>query len=438
VTYDEALQSLYSLRKFGMKLGLDRIRCLARRAGDPDRGLRFIHVAGTNGKGSTCAFLESLYRRAGFRVGLFTSPHLVHFGERIQVNRVPVSEAQILELVRDLDLLRKSLSEDEQPTMFEAVTLMALLHFSRVGCDVVVWETGLGGRLDATNIVHPVATLITSIGLDHPQWLGSTLEEIAAEKAGIFKRGVPALCSEVSAGPRAVITAAAAAVGAPLAWVGPEAADRPPLQGLTLPLAGEHQRLNAALAVETVRLLQPVLAVPEELLSEGLRSTSWPGRMQEVTQPGRTFILDGAHNEEGCAALAKHIQARFGDLRPALILGILADKSCEPMLRHLLPVVSRVAAVTVQNERSLPSGDLARLCRLHTPPIVVDEASSLPEALRAFAGEPRVVVAGSLYLVGEALEALGLAGGSTDAGRRLSEAHFPLPPPQPGSYRPPG
>ena len=193
MTYAEAIQFLYDLRLFGAKFGLENTLKLAALAGNPQNQLRFIHVAGTNGKGSTCAMLESIYRAAGLRVGLFTSPHLVSFRERIQVNRQLVSENEVVRLVEELQPLFKQFPAGHHPTFFEVVTVMALKFFAGQKCDLVIWETGLGGRLDATNIVTPLASIITNIAFDHQQWLGDTLAKIAAEKAGIIKNAVPVI-----------------------------------------------------------------------------------------------------------------------------------------------------------------------------------------------------------------------------------------------------
>ncbi len=193
MTYPEAIQFLYGLRLFGAKFGLENTFKLVALAGNPQEKLRFIHVAGTNGKGSTCAMLESIYRAAGLRVGLFTSPHLVSFRERIQVNRELISEADVVRLVTEIQPTLEQFSSDHHPTFFEVVTVMALKFFADKKCDLVIWETGLGGRLDATNIVTPLASVITNIAFDHQQWLGDTLEKIAIEKAGIIKPGMPAV-----------------------------------------------------------------------------------------------------------------------------------------------------------------------------------------------------------------------------------------------------
>src|SRR5258707_6305972 len=191
MTYDEAIKFLYSLRMFGTKLGLENTFKLAALAGNPEEKLRFIHVAGTNGKGSTCAMLESIYRSAGLRVGLFTSPHLVSFGERIQVDRQPIGKNEVIRLVVQLKPVLAQFPAEEHPTFFEVVTVMALLYFSGKKCDLVIWETGLGGRLDATNIVLPLASVITNVSYDHQQWLGEKLASITFEKAGIIKPGIP-------------------------------------------------------------------------------------------------------------------------------------------------------------------------------------------------------------------------------------------------------
>ena len=197
--YSEAIEYLYGLQSFGARLGLGNIQTLCSRFKHPEKDLRFIHVAGSNGKGSVCAMLESIYRHAGYRTGLFTSPHLISFGERIQVNRSLLSKGEVVRLTQQIRPALDSFSVANHPTFFEVITLMALLHFHEEKCDIVLWETGLGGRLDSTNIVTPLASLITNISLEHQQYLGSTLPEIAREKAGIIKRSVPVITAEANA-----------------------------------------------------------------------------------------------------------------------------------------------------------------------------------------------------------------------------------------------
>ncbi|HEU5397479.1 MAG TPA: Mur ligase family protein, partial [Verrucomicrobiae bacterium] len=260
VTYPEAIQFLYGLRLFGAKFGLENTLKLAALAGNPHERLRFIHVAGTNGKGSTCAMLESIYRAAGLRVGLFTSPHLVSFRERIQVDRQLIPEPDVVRLIAQLQPRLKEFAPDHHPTFFEVVTVMALNYFAEQQCDLVIWETGLGGRMDATNIVTPLASVITNIALDHQQWLGETLEKIAFEKAGIIKPGVPVITAVNAPETLAVIERVAREKRAPLIKAGEPTRE---LSSLELPLPGEHQRQNAAVAWATVSALQRQVPVTE-------------------------------------------------------------------------------------------------------------------------------------------------------------------------------
>src|ERR1700722_11422784 len=225
MTYPQAIEFLYSLRLFGMKLGLDNARRLAAAMGNPHHHLRFIHVAGTNGKGSTCAMLESIYRAAGLRVGLFTSPHLVSFAERIQVGRELISREDVARLTEEIRAAIDALDAESPPTFFEVVTVMALKYFAEQKCELVVWETGLGGRLDATNIVTPLASVITNVQLDHQQWLGNRLPEIAREKAGIIKEGVPIITATEDAEALQVIADTAKTHNAPLSIVTPSDAE---------------------------------------------------------------------------------------------------------------------------------------------------------------------------------------------------------------------
>jgi len=279
VTYAEAIQFLYGLQLFGTHFGLERAEKLAALVGNPEKKLRFIHIAGTNGKGSTCAMLESIYRTTGLRVGLFISPHLVSFRERMQINRQLIPQQEIVRLVSEIQPLLKTFPADNHPTMFEVVAVMALKYFAEQKCDLVIWETGLGGRLDATNIVTPLASVITNIAFDHTQWLGDTLAKIAAEKAGIIKPGIPVLTAAENPEALAVIEEVAKEKGAPLTQFrnsdfGIRISD--------LPLLGEHQKLNAALALATVEVLQRQIPVTPKQIETGLQNVDWPGRLQLI------------------------------------------------------------------------------------------------------------------------------------------------------------
>jgi dihydrofolate synthase/folylpolyglutamate synthase len=339
------------------------------------------------------------------RVGLFTSPHLVAFGERIQVNRVPLPEPEVVALVEKVRPWLKTFGPDEHPTFFEAVTVMALCHFEQEQCDLVIWETGLGGRLDATNIVTPLASVITNIQFDHQKWLGSTLAAIASEKAGIIKPGVSVITAADEPEAWEVIVEVARRQNAPLTRVTWAETTQPPLDAIRLPLAGRHQRLNAALATTTARVLGPVIPVPPAALRQGLESLEWPGRLQVVHRPGgQTVLLDGAHNVAGTRTLVEALRDTYGSLRPTLVLGILQDKDWEEMCALLAPAARRILLVRVPSERTMDPHGLREACHRANPGVEVLEPECLSRALEAAAGDPFVVITGSLYLVGEALE----------------------------------
>jgi dihydrofolate synthase / folylpolyglutamate synthase len=478
VTYPEAIQFLHGLQIFGANFGLENTFKLAALAGNPQTQLRFIHVAGTNGKGSTCAMLESIYRVAGLRVGLFTSPHLVSFRERIQVNRQLISEADVTRLV---DELRASLEhrspdrpveiilhradreigvasggENNQPTLFEFATVMALKYFAEQKCDLVIWETGLGGRLDATNIVTPLASVITNIAFDHQQWLGDTLEKIAAEKAGIIKPGVPVVTATDAPEALAAIEKIAAEKNTPLKVVKMDEVQSRLAGTLAPPLPGEYQKTNAAVALATVEVLQKQLPVTEEQIRAGLAGVNWPGRLQLIQRPnGQKILLDGAHNVAGMEALRAALRsgapasgpARFKiEPRPAVpeagvpmkyifIVGFLGDKDWRPMCEILAPLAAKIFTMPVASLRTTDASDLAKAFHSANPQAEVVACNNFSEALNSSKSEAFVVVTGSLYLVGEALELLGLSpvggngerplnewGGRTDAANKSSKS----------------
>jgi len=424
--YAAALEFLYGLQLFGANFGLENTRRLAALAGNPEANLRFIHVAGTNGKGSTCAMLESIYRAAGLRVGLFTSPHLVSFRERIQVNRQLIPENEVVRLVAEL---RAGLERQThptgghtiQPTLFEFATVMALKFFAAQHCELVIWETGLGGRLDATNIVTPLASVITNIGLDHQQWLGETLASIAAEKAGIIKPGVPVVTATEAPEALAVLKRMAQEQNAPLTEVTAHTVESRLGESLAPPLLGEHQRQNAALAVATVEVLQKNIPVPAESLHAGLATLDWPGRLQLVRRPGgQQILLDGAHNADGAHALRSALERHFTAIRPVFILGALADKNWPDICRLLAPLADTILTVPVASKRTADAAALAQAFRNANPGAAVQSRESFAAALNASQEAPFIVITGSLYLIGEALEHLGLAPGHA-AERGLNE-----------------
>lgn len=422
MTYSEAIKFLYDLQLFGAKLGLENTFKLAELAGRPQDKLRFIHVAGTNGKGSTCAMLESVYRAAGLRVGLFTSPHLVAFGERIQVNRQLIGETDIVRLAGEMKSLMARFPEDSHPTFFEVVTVMALRYFAEQKCDLVIWEAGLGGRLDATNIVTPLASVITNIQFDHQAWLGDTLARIAGEKAGIIKPRVPVITAVDDPAAFRILFETARRNECPFSLITWAQAEYQPLRGLALPLLGEHQRLNAAVAVHAVKALNKEIPVSDEIIRAGLMNVRWPGRLQLVERTnGQKLLLDGAHNIGGAESLRVALKTYFSTQQPTLVLGILRDKDCDKICEILAPLAARILLVQVNSQRTASPHDLAPVCRAANPQAEIRETASLTEALGLAAEDAFVVIAGSLYLIGEAMEFLKLTPGSPGHERNLNE-----------------
>jgi len=386
------------LQPLAMRFGLERMERALDALGHPERGYAVLHVGGTNGKGSTCAMAAAALEAAGHRVGLYTSPHLVRFNERIQVEGAPIDDAA---LAAAIDEIRRACpwhdaaGDGERLTYFEFATLAGLLHFARAGVGAAVVEVGLGGRFDATNAIVPRVTAIARIGLDHTQLLGDTVEQIAFEKAGIFKPGVPAVVhGRQPPGALETLRAEAARRGAPFTVA---AAEYP--GAISLP--GPHQRGNAALADAALRALAGTgVALPEDAIARGIATARWPGRLEELGG----VLLDGAHNPQGAAALAAALQALHPGRPVELVLGVLADKDHSGMLAALVPAARRVHAVTPSSPRARPASELARAATAagadaHAHASVAEAVACARAAARDGA---LVCVAGSLYLVGEA------------------------------------
>jgi dihydrofolate synthase/folylpolyglutamate synthase len=388
VTYSDAIQFLSGIQVFGQQLGLETMSALLERLGNPHNGLRFLHIAGTNGKGSVAAMSQAALTAAGYRTGLYTSPHLVSFCERIQINSQLIPETEVAALVEEIKPLL--VTTPRHPTLFEVVTAMALLHFQRRGADVVVWETGLGGRLDATNVVTPLVSVITNIGFDHTQYLGDTLAKIAAEKAGIIKPGIP------------VVTAAE---GEPLEVIRRVCAERHSLLTVVTggvnrtPLLGSHQAVNCAVAEAGLRASG--LKITDEQMQTGLARTRWPGRFEIVRQQPLT-VLDGAHNPQGAEALAATLREQFNGRKLTLILGVLRDKDYSAVCRILAPLAARILCVPVASERTTTAEEIAFVCR----PAAAEVCRDVAEAYAKAAGADVVVITGSLFLIGEAMARL--------------------------------
>ena len=415
MNYPQARDFLYSLRNKGSTYGIDRMDAFVRALGRPDKDYPIVHIAGTNGKGSTAAMLECLFRRAGYRTGLFTSPHLLFLGERIQVDRVPLSEEAIAEFATELAQQARAMAgqdEDKHPTFFEFMTAMAMVCFGKQAVDIAIFETGLGGRLDATNVIDPLLSIITSIGLDHTRILGDTVEKIAREKAGIIKPTRPVVLGRVPQAARNVICRIARERGAEVYSVEDrfgEAVEGYP----TTNLHGAFQRWNAATAVTACRLMKERFPGITAHQNESLHRVDWPGRWQKISLScGRFLILDATHNPEGCHYLEENLALLEKELgqKPWIVAGTLGDFRA----RFLVPVTQRYARALYLLEPRQPraaSFAMMRECLEPKPEIDVVDATLeelFPEENTCSIGRPgeTIVVTGSIYLLGEALERL--------------------------------
>ncbi len=411
----EELDYLATLEFFGIKLGLEQTRELFRRLGNPHENLKFIHVAGSNGKGSVCAMLEQALRSAGLKTGFYSSPHLIQVGERFRINGVSASDTDVARAVKKLRPVIADMAEKGMHvTYFEATTAIAASLFAEAGCDIVLWETGMGGRLDSTSIVTPLVSVITGISLEHADRLGGTLEKIAFEKAGIIKQNVPVFCA--SATPeeaKDVIRRRAAELNVPLSFSQPAALtgfrDRNQLirladgTELATPLAGPHQRNNAALAYAVLTYLQKELGFPLDRAVQGMALTRWDCRFQIWNE--RKLILDAAHNPEGLAALAGTLQERFPDQKFHFLFGAFSDKDTAKGLALLAPLALSFRFIHMDTNRvSRTAAELAEELKNTAPGISCSE-TTLADALRSGQKEWRVLC-GSLHLCGEALHLL--------------------------------
>lgn len=424
----DPLEYLLSLEKFGMKFGLTNIRTLCTALGQPHTKYPSILIAGTNGKGSVTAMVDCALRAAGLHVGRYTSPHLVRLEERFMINGEPVTTDALVETIEKLrtviDRLMAAGSLDAPPTFFEVTTAIAFELFRKASIDLAVLEVGLGGRLDSTNIVDPVAAAITSIDFDHEQYLGTTLAAIAAEKAGVIRSGIPVVVGPVASEARDVLVSMCAAAGA--VFLDAEQgtvtnaqvvegrttlAVRTPLRDygrIPLGLRGAHQAANALVAIRLLEHLEKLVPIGPAAIITGLREVRWPGRLQMVqAESGKRALLDAAHNPAGAWALAQYLKREFPEPLP-FVFGAMRDKDAALMLKALLPVASSMTMTEPHNARAQAAEELATLARSLSPRCQIDVAIDPKDALdRAWMRCPLVCVAGSIFLIGDILSSLG-------------------------------
>ncbi|MGD9228571.1 MAG: folylpolyglutamate synthase/dihydrofolate synthase family protein [Desulfobacterales bacterium] len=417
-TYNRCLKTMYGLRRFGIILGLETIKGILNTLGNPQNNFISIHVAGTNGKGSVASALSSILHESGYKVGLYTSPHLVRFNERICINNRQISDADVVKSYKAIQQVHHG---DRSPTFFEFATAMALYEFGRQSVDWAVIETGMGGRFDATNVIQPAISIITNVSMEHRDYLGNTLAQITREKAGIIKRGAPVVTAIKQKQALTVVHRVAGKESAPLYILGKNFKVRRHRAGefcyygientwhnMHTPLLGHYQVENAALAIAACELLNNDKAkISRKNIKNGLTKTRWPGRL-EIVSENPFVILDGAHNLIAARNLAKFLSENLVDRRITLVVGILDDKPYGAMLKSLLPVCSRAIITRAKTDRALAPQRLYAVAKKIIPDVTMipGVAAAVRQAVETASPDEVVCIAGSLYVVGEAKEAI--------------------------------
>lgn len=422
ISYEQCLDRIYKLGRFGIKLELDTIQNILRFLNNPQKNYNIIHVAGTNGKGSTATYLSSVLRQAGFKTGIYTSPHLVRFNERICVDGQEISDQDVVaayQAVHAVDIGKR------KATFFEIATAMAFYHFSKQQVEWAVIETGMGGRFDATNVVRPELSVITNLSLEHTDYLGSTIKDLAREKGGIIKANTPVVTAVSQSSGLKVLEETARQNKAPLFRFKKNftirknpGRDTYNYQGihhafkeLTKPLPGNHQKENLSLALAGLELIferfkdrDSRYALTEALVAEGISKACWPGRLERIMETP-LVILDGAHNLKAAQVLAAYLKEALKDKDLTLVLGILDDKPHDEMLKLLVPLASRVVITQARIDRSIKADVLAGAVKkifAGTLEVIPDVAEAVSHAISTCSKDDAVCIAGSLYVAGEA------------------------------------
>ena len=412
--YQEGIEYLYNLQKYGIKFGLSKTSKLMKALGNPHKGRRYIHIAGTNGKGSVATFVASVLKQAGIKVGLYSSPHLVRFTERFRINGEEISREKAAGLI---DELKGAVVSKSPPTFFEATTAMAFLYFARENTDIAIMEVGMGGRLDATNLITPLVSVITNISMEHQFFLGSRLLDIAGEKGGIIKEGVDLVTGATQPSVIGLFKAICRKKRTPMWRVGTDMSYRTTKYGfhykgikrrfnrLQLGLKGKFQARNAALALAVVELLEKQgFGISTGDIREGLKNSAWPGRMQVVAE-NPTVLLDGAHNPAAIRALAESVRTGFEYSRLILLIGIMEDKEIGQLLRGIVPIADYVIYTRpVYSRAADPEILMAEAAPLERPGEVEPLLTrAIEKAMDMADPGDLIVVCGSLFTVGEAL-----------------------------------
>ncbi|WP_319575693.1 folylpolyglutamate synthase/dihydrofolate synthase family protein [uncultured Desulfobacter sp.] len=427
-SYKLCLEKIYKLGRFGIKLELDTISNILSHLNTPQNNYNMVHVAGTNGKGSTATCIASILRAAGFKTGIYTSPHLVRFNERICVNGQQISDADVISAYEAVNVADNRLSQgSRRATFFEIVTAMAFYHFAKEKAEWAVIETGMGGRFDATNIITPKVGVITNLSIEHTDYLGHTIRDLAREKGGIIKPGVPAVTAVSQPSGIDKLTKVAKDRGSALYRFKNDFSIRKNpgrstynykgiyqnFKDLTKPLPGEHQRENLSLALAAVELIfkqnqgiDPRYNLSRELVHKGLAHVKWPGRLEKIMDHP-LVILDGAHNLKASVLLGKYLNQTLGDKKLTLVIGILDDKPYEAMLAQLLPMAQRVIVTKAKINRSIDPAVLTAAVKKSFKgelQVIEDVKDAVSYAISTSRNKDAICIAGSLYVVGEAKE----------------------------------